>query len=170
MNNIVLFGPTQVGKSTLAGFMDSFYYPDDMFSRQVNRLKKQVSEMGLIFRKQMVLPSFVSVDKDEIRKFAGHNSIGTTKRVHRVHVAIPQFNGDDSGNTKCIFIDTPGTHAKTVERYRGIFEGDIGIYMINIMDVEKMDDSCSMGSERWQADKERAKYSLNAKSWGLADF
>lgn len=165
MNNIVLFGPTQVGKSTLAGFMDSYFYPDDMFSRQVNRLKKQVSEMGLTFRKQMVLPSFVSVDKDEIRKFAGLNSIGTTKRVHRVHVTIPQFSGSDSGSVKCIFIDTPGTHAKTAERYRGIFEGDIGIYMINIMDVEKMDDSHSIGSEGWQADKERVKYLEPLQFW-----
>lgn len=165
MNNIVIFGPTQVGKSSLAGYMASYYYPDDLFQKQVRLLKKQVNEIGVSFCNEMILPSFVSIDRDEIRKSTSQNSIGTTKRVHRVRITIPKIGDDNSDNTNFVFIDTPGTHARIAEKYRGIFEGDIGIFMINILDVLKMENACEIGTDGWCMDKERTKYLEPLQFW-----
>lgn len=165
MNNIVIFGPTQVGKTTIAGYLSSYYLSSYDFDRESQRIKRLISAVGVDFKKEMILPSFISMDKDELRSYAKENTIGTTKRVHRTRITMPTSKEAKTNYYTCIFIDTPGTHAKVAEKYRGLFEGDVGLYVINASDVEKMDDSYEIGSSQWKCDKERCKYLEPLRFW-----
>ena len=85
--------------------------------------------------KEMVFVSFASLDRDELRRFGPDSrEIGTTKRTHRksVFMSYDRMSQDE----KLIMIDTPGVRSESKERYMGIFEGDIGVCMINIADLE----------------------------------
>lgn len=165
MNNIVIFGPTQVGKTTIAGYLSSYYLTSYDFDRESQKIKRLINAVGVDFKKEMILPSFISMDKDELRSYARENTIGTTKRVHRTRITIPTSKEVKTNNYTCIFIDTPGTHAKVAEKYRGLFEGDVGLYVINAIDVEKMGDSYEIGSNQWKCDKERYKYLEPLRFW-----
>lgn len=135
MKNIVVFGPTQSGKSTLIGYLASRCYSPEDFNREVKKKIKLIKALNVgEFRKDMILPSFVSIDRDELMRFRNENAIGTTKRVHRERISI---RSTVSINNGFIFIDTPGTRLTLYEKYKGIFEGDVGVCVLSFIDVNK---------------------------------
>ena len=135
MNNIVIFGPTQSGKSTLIGYLASRRYSNEDFNREVKKKIKLIKALNVgEFRKDMVLPSFVSIDRDELMRLPNQNAIGTTKKVHRQRISIESAI---SNNISFIFIDTPGTRLTLYEKYKGIFEGDVGVCVLSCIDVDK---------------------------------
>jgi translation elongation factor EF-1alpha len=136
MCNIVIFGPAGVGKTTLIGYLALASYSDVDFDRYAQKIKRIIiDELGIEFNKEMILPSCISMDRDELQSYQEKNNmIGTTKRIHRSRISLPVSNPSLTQN-KCIFIDTPGTHARIAEKYRGIFEGDLGIYIINCSEI-----------------------------------
>lgn len=135
MSNFVIFGSTQSGKSTLAGYIASDALSDQEFNNAVAQNKRLIEKMGVgPMTKEMVYVSFASLDRDELRKCRDTDSIGTTKRTHRKSVLLT--SEEKTQDQKLIMIDTPGVRSESKERYMGIFEGDIGICMLNIRDLE----------------------------------
>lgn len=159
MSNIVIFGPTQSGKSTLMGFLATAMLRNPQFNEEVLEKLKLIKKLTVddIFRignpnnpvnvrKDVILPSFVSLDRDELRKFAEsqETSEGTTKRLHRKMLTIcmaqdscgsnltNQYTND---NMDCTFVDVPGFRQRLSDKYQSFFEGDIGIAVLKIKDV-----------------------------------
>lgn len=140
MNNFVIFGTTQSGKSTLAGFIASHTLDDKAFNAAINNHRKILSntKVGQL-TDEMVYISFVSLDTDELLRCKGLKSIGTTKRAHRKYVSLDKTLL--RSEQELIMIDTPGVRSEARERYMGIFEGEIGICMISILDLERYESS-----------------------------
>lgn len=167
MCNIVIFGPTQVGKTTFAGYLALGYYNDEDFSQYARRIKNMITDLGIPFHKEMLLPSIISMDNDELKNYGNDNpnTKGTTKRIHRSRIVLPT-NNPELFQSKCIFIDTPGTHARIAEKYRGIFEGDLGVYIININDMIYMAETLSQSKEKEEKYvKEFNKYTDPLRFW-----
>lgn len=135
MGNIVIFGATQCGKSTLTGYIASHMMSDQAFNLTVKAHKKAIEKMGIkSMTNEMVYISFSSLDRDELKRCIDVDSIGTTKRMHRKLISIA-----DQGTSQKLqlsMIDTPGIRSDVKDCYMGIFESDIGILMINIVDLE----------------------------------
>lgn len=143
MNSVVIFGPTQVGKSTLAGYLVSFRLSDQEFDRRAEKLKRNIESEGINLRyaAEMILPSFISTDRDEFSRFPNSDAIGTTKRIHRVRAYLPliedgELSSNQSDDIELLYIDTPGTHTRLTEKYRGIFEATAGLFMMASNDLE----------------------------------
>lgn len=135
MNNISIFGATQCGKTTLAGYLISHSLSDTAFNEMVRRNRRFIEQMGFDpSNKDLIYTSFVSLDRDELRREKDKMKIGTTQRTHRKLIEYGEGFGD--GTQKLVMIDTPGMRAEAKERYLGIFEGDIGICIFNIRDLE----------------------------------
>lgn len=132
--NVVIFGATQCGKSTLAGYIASSTRGDAEFNQAVLRNKRYIEDMEIGgFKDEMAYVSFVSMDRDELRRSAHQDTIGTTKRIHRKRI-IAKGNGCEQAQ-KLILIDTPGVRSCAEGRYTGIFEGDVGICLLSAADL-----------------------------------
>ncbi len=84
----------------------------------------------------MIYPSFISLATDEMRRFNLPNEVsteGTTKHIHRRRIWLDEYC---KVSDELIFIDTPGTRTKLSKTYRGMFEGDFGICLISLNDIE----------------------------------
>jgi len=101
-------------------------------------------------RKDIILPSFVSLDRDELRKFTGEkeNTLGSSKRLHHKQLTLcmserkEMWNGqNENENTSCTFIDLPGFRQRISDKYKGFFEGDIGLAVLDIAEVLKLEDA-----------------------------
>lgn len=146
MSNISIFGTTQCGKTTLAGYLISRSLSDVAFNEMVRYNRRLIEKMGFnASNRDLVYTSFVSLDRDELRRETDKmkkqesskentDRIGTSRRTHR---KLIELNDGYGGNMqKLVMIDTPGMRAEAKERYMGIFEGDIGICVLNIIDLE----------------------------------
>lgn len=135
MKNIVVFGAVQSGKSTLMGYMASSLLTENEFSEAVYQKEKAIRNMEIGgIRPDMILPSFVSLDRDELMDFAQKNTPGTSKRIHRKKISI-HANGTVQ-SSRYTFIDTPGSRDRRNEQYSGMFEGEIGICVLSAIDVD----------------------------------
>ena len=69
MSNFVIFGATQSGKSTLAGYVVSHTLDDQAFNKAVQQNKRKIEKMEIgEMTKDMVYVSFASLDRDELKK------------------------------------------------------------------------------------------------------
>lgn len=132
--NVVIFGATQCGKSTLAGYIASSTQSDAEFNQTVLRNKRYIEDMEIGgFKDEMAYISFVSMDRDELRRSAHQDTIGTTKRIHRKRIISKGIGCEQA--QKLILIDTPGVRSCAEGRYTGIFEGDVGICLLSALDL-----------------------------------
>lgn len=132
--NVVIFGATQSGKSTLAGYIAASTLNDFEFNQTVLRNKRHIDDMEVGgFKTEMAYISFISMDRDELRRSTHQDTIGTTKRTHRKQI-IAKDNARAQVQ-KLILIDTPGVRSCVEGRYNGIFEGDVGICLLSALDL-----------------------------------
>lgn len=133
-DNIVFFGPTHSGKSTLLGYMKSYDLSDEEYALENKRIKERIEEIdGKSYRQDRVLAYYVDTGIDEIKTFdKGETSLGGSKRIHMSKVA----SGFDMN---CTFIDTPGSDMGWRDKYEGTFLGDIGVFIVDIGELEKLE-------------------------------
>ena len=138
MNNVIVFGPVQSGKSTLMGYIASSYLSDRLFADEAYEIDKRIRKLGISdVKKELILPGFLSLDKDELVDMSNldPNGIGTTKRVHRKRI---HFESNKSIFSKDLtFIDTPGIRDHRGDQYGCMFEGNIGLYVVSAIDVQR---------------------------------
>lgn len=118
--NTVCFGPTNSGKSTLAGYLSSHDLTDKEYAKKVQQFRENY---GNDFRERRILSYFLDKGKDEYRDQEG--TPGTSKRKHITEAKLE--NG-----MSCTLIDTPGTDKRWRSGFQGIYLGDIGIFVIEI--------------------------------------
>ncbi len=111
---IVVFGPQNVGKSTLVGYLYTKNWSQEQFELEEEKIKKTI---GSNYDPRSRLALFVDTAKDEYIKTY---SDGTSKHIHIKQV----------GNF--IWIDTPGASTQRKERYKGVFLGEMGVFLIEL--------------------------------------
>lgn len=131
-NNIVIFGPTHSGKSTLLGYLQVYDMEEEDYKRSNLRIKKKMEECGLKYKKDMALAYYVDKGLDERTRYnKGQRSRGTSKRIHIEKTALDiELN--------CTFIDTPGSDEAWKHKYEGLFLGDVGIFIIEISKLTEL--------------------------------
>lgn len=156
MSNIVIFGATQSGKTTLLGYLATAMLRHPQLNDEILQRLKLIRKLTINdefhignpynpinVTKGIILPSFVSLDKDELRKFVdGSSSEGTTKRIHRKQLTICVSERNDvktiqneNANVPCTFIDIPGFRQRLSDKYRGFYEGDVGIAVLKLQEL-----------------------------------
>lgn len=166
--SIVIFGATQSGKTTLLGYLSTAMLRHPQFNEEVFKNLKLVRNLTreddfhignpsnpINVNSDIILPSFVSLDRDELRKFAGSEAgtEGSTKRLHRKRLSLcvserdELIDGqDENENMSCVFVDMPGFRQRLSDRYSSFFEGNIGIAVVKITEVLELH-SILMGKE-----------------------
>ena len=161
MNNIVIFGAPHSGKTTLLGYLSTAMFRHPQLNEEILQRLKLIKKLNtkdyfhigdpynpVHIQKDIILPSFVSLDRDELRKFASEdeNSIGSSKRMHHKRLTLciserkEMWNGqNENENISCTFIDLPGFRQRISDKYIGFFEGDIGLAVLDIAEVLKLD-------------------------------
>lgn len=125
-NNIVIFGPTHSGKSTLIGYLHVYQMCEDEFNWSNLRIRRKIEEMGYKYKKDRTLAYYADQGIDEIKVYDKiEKSRGTSKRIHIKETALDM-------ELNCTFIDTPGSDIAWKHKNEGLFLGEIGIFMIEI--------------------------------------
>lgn len=156
MSNIVIFGATQSGKTTLLGYLATAMLRHPQFNEEVLQKFKLIKNLTttdefsignpynpINVNKDVILPSFVSLDKNELRKFRSkESSEGTTKRLHRKQLTICMSERNELGieqneneNISCTFVDLPGFRQRLSDKYRGFFEGEVGVAILKLQEL-----------------------------------
>lgn len=182
MSNIVIFGATQSGKTTLLGYLSTAMLRHPQFNDEILKKFKLIKKLmtsdefsigspynPVNVNTDVILPSFVSLDKNELRKFRGQEyTEGTTKRIHRTQLSIcmSERNGDvndqnENENLSCIFLDLPGFRQRLSDKYRGFFEGDIGVAVVKLQEVLELYEliNCSIESSDLSPEEIESKIS-----------
>lgn len=168
MSNIVIFGAPHSGKTTLLGYLSTAMLRHPQLNEEILQRLKLIKKLGMKdyfhiedpynpvnVHKDIILPSFVSLDRDELRKFVedDESSIGGSKRLHHKQLTLcmserkEMWNGqNENENISCTFIDLPGFRQRISDKYRGFFEGDIGLAVLDICEVLKLDDALKHSS------------------------
>jgi len=125
---IAVFGPAHVGKSTLTGWLWANSGNMVKFRRDILRLS--------------ILPSYepaqkfayvVDTHKDEREGVGGPGAARQRGRSRYTHYKTINLAGKD-----IMVIDTPGAEHEFHERIRGIYQGDIGVFMIEASMTRKL--------------------------------
>lgn len=167
MSNIVIFGAPHSGKTTLLGYLSTAMLRHPQFNEEILQRLKLIKKMGMEddfhigdpynpvhIRKDIILPSFVSLDRDELRKFTDKKESvpGGSKRLHHKQLTLcmserkEMWSGQKKNeNTSCTFIDLPGFRQRISDKYKGFFEGDIGLAVLDITEVLKLDNALKHG-------------------------
>lgn len=176
MNNIVVFGATQTGKTTLLGYLATSMLRHPQFNEEVLKNLKLIKKLTtkddfsignpcnpINLNKDIILPSFISLDKDELKKFKNddENPEGSTKRFHHNQINICISDGEqvynsncESENILCTFIDSPGFRQRLTDKYQGFFEGDIGIAILKLSEITEF---CRLKNSVLYEDEDKAK-------------
>lgn len=103
MSNIVIFGAPHSGKTTLLGYLSTAMLRHPQLNDEILERLKLIRGLGMkdVFHienpydpvninKDIILPSFVSLDRDELRKFKDKkdHTIGGSKRIHRKQLTL----------------------------------------------------------------------------------
>ena len=96
MANVVIFGPTQSGKTTLLGYLATGMLREPQFNEDVFGKLKLIKSLSIDdefnvgnpsspdnVNKDVILPSCFCLDRYELRKFRESYTEGTTKMLHR---------------------------------------------------------------------------------------
>lgn len=118
-NNIVVFGPTNSGKTTLLGYITAKSMGKERFESYIN---KKIIEMGNQYIEERKLTYLFDTSVDEWSLVSG--GPGTSMRKH--------FKSVEIEGLPVTVIDTPGTTNRWKNGYQGIYMGDIGIFVIEL--------------------------------------
>ena len=121
--NIVIFGPAKAGKSTLLGYIYAnrtqgfnLEKADSDNRKKLGDNYEETSKYSYIFD---TLP-------DEVLR--GHGR-GTTRTMKMKKVRI--------NDCEMILIDTPGAEHHYRERVKGMYYGEIGVFMVELLDLTR---------------------------------
>jgi translation elongation factor EF-1alpha len=124
--SFVFFGPANVGKSTMIGYMQTYNLSDERFFNEINKIKRK---LGIHYQKDRLFSYFVDDAKDEysknIEKSHGETK-GTSKYSHITEMG------------EIFLIDTPGGNKYEGQRFKGISLANIGIFAIEIKQLLKL--------------------------------
>lgn len=125
-NTVVIFGMAHSGKSTCAGYI----YDQSMKGREDYDFEKYIGqvkeELGSAYDASRDFGYLLEKSKDErIRK--NKKGVGDSKELHIRFVQFPE--------SEFVIVDTPGAQHKAVQRQKGMYYGDIGIFCIEIEDI-----------------------------------
>lgn len=127
-NNVVVFGPAHAGKSTLIGYLYVNYTKEFDFEQfkqkcQTDSWYDEGSKYAYLLD-QTVRERWKGSDlpRNEQKK-------GTSLYVHFKPISL------ESGK-EILFIDTPGMPFKLKEKTKGLFFGDIGIFMVECKNIK----------------------------------
>jgi len=125
--NIVIFGPAHAGKSTLVGYLISKLRMND--NELCDAFAEIKMQMGASYDKSERFAYLVDTHKDErlpdLKPLSGDKG-------HSLYMHMEQIN---IGEREIHIIDTPGAEHRSRDRQKGLFYGDIGIFMIEIGDL-----------------------------------
>lgn len=118
--NIVLFGPAEAGKSTLGGYLVTKFNPKCNFKNFDLKRKK---ELGNNYRIDGRLAYILDQTKDErTRQFFEKGGTTIYSQTRRIWI----------NNLEALIIDTPGHKPWYRERTKGMYYGDIGVFVIDL--------------------------------------
>lgn len=118
--NIVIFGPPHVGKSTLAGYMYAKLNPNFNLKNYISECKRS---LGDAYHKDEKFSYIVDTSENERRRL-NIKTESTSKYMHTTRIEMD--------NKQLLIIDTPGAQRRNSERIKGIYFGDIGVFMIEL--------------------------------------
>lgn len=130
--NIVIFGPTSSGKSTLMGYLQCYGRREEENQLLFNKIRMEIEKEGIIYHPDRKLAYLVDTSLEERRDNPNKrdkNYYGQNKRGSTTHIHICKA---DVGEKSCTFIETPGSDQYWKEKNEGVFLGEIGIYVIEI--------------------------------------
>ena len=128
VKNIVVFGMAHSGKSTCIGYMYNRTRekdPNYNFEDYIARLKEELEEYDDSRDYGYLVDEFI-----EERKRTKASS-GQSKKIHLKPIEI--------GGTEIIVIDTPGSEHKTIQRQKGMYYGEIGVFCIEAKQLTSED-------------------------------
>lgn len=145
--NIVIFGPTSSGKSTLMGYLQCHDREEQENQKIFDNIRREIEKESIVYHPDRKLAYLVDTSIEERRDNpnkrskvpSGQNKHGSTTRIHICKAKV--------GEEDCTFIETPGSDQYWIEKNEGVFLGDIGIYVIEIKHLlalaHKVEDSSS---------------------------
>lgn len=122
----VFFGPVDVGKSTMIGYLYSSSLSKEKYEKEVNRIREEVGDN---FRSNRFFTYFVDTTRDEYTKQTDkENTYGTSKKMH-----LARYGDFD-------LIDTPGGADYARQQYKGLSMASIGVFAIEIGELIESQD------------------------------
>lgn len=139
MINVSVFGPVHSGKSSLMGYVRASLMTEYERNNTWLSIKRKLAAQNIDFNISDKYTYFVSTDAEDLKRNPLFDSIGSTKKIsikNMGSLAVDLFESDTN------FIDNPGLNPQKSwkDRYRGIFMGDIGIFVIDISQVLRLRD------------------------------
>lgn len=126
--SVVIFGPTNAGKSTLAGYL------------LVNKLKLDLEKTVANIRREYAgdydpgqdYAYVVDEYMEEIKRRTPSSPLGTSKYLHqKIYLeTIPVSSGEERRPINIVVIDVPGAHRYFRARMMGMYVGEIAIFML----------------------------------------
>jgi translation elongation factor EF-1alpha len=129
----VFFGPPNVGKSTMVGYILTQGWTYDKLLKEEQKFKEQ---FGSKYRQDRYYTYFVDKNKDEYTKQPNQKEGGTSKEVH-----IHNFD-------KFVLIDTPGDNRYKKQRYKGLSLANTGIFAIEIKQLLDIQEAALNGKSK----------------------
>lgn len=132
----VFFGPANVGKSTMIGYILTKDWTQDKLLQQEKKLKEKI---GNDYQQNRFYSYFVDDAQDEYKKNLENQmgkTFGTSKYTHIRDI------------DKFVLIDTPGGNDYEVQRYKGLSLANTGIFAIEIKQLLDMQDTLIEGDSQ----------------------
>lgn len=119
--SIVVFGMAHSGKSTCIGYMYNKTKEKDPnydFEKYISNLKRELSEYDSSRDYGYLVDEVI---EERVRTKA---KTGTSKKIHLKPIEL--------GDAKITVVDTPGGEHKSLQRQKGMYYGDVGVFCIEI--------------------------------------
>lgn len=134
--HFVIFGPANVGKSTIIGYILTHNLSNERFDTEVQKIK---STIGDNFQNNRLYSYFLDEAKDEYKKNSDNslgNTYGTSKYIHI------KSTGD------FVLIDTPGGSEYESQRYKGLALATVGIFAIEVKQLLSLQEKRIQGASQ----------------------
>lgn len=133
IRNIVIFGPAESGKSTLSGYL---YFIANKATFDLKRFTHNVErDLHQKYEPSYKFAYVVDRNREERMRLKAKNS-GSTKSLHVLKIKLEDLENE------VYILDTPAilhkTHTKPREHIKGISFADIGIFVIDIKIIKKL--------------------------------
>lgn len=119
--SIVVFGMAHSGKSTCIGYMYNKTRekdPDYNFEKYVDNLRRELSEYDSSRDYGYLVDEVI---EERVRT---KSKSGTSKKIHLKPIEL--------GDIKITVVDTPGSEHNSMQRQKGMYYGDVGVFCIEI--------------------------------------